>query len=113
MEKYCGVPKFKFGEADVEDIVGKVAGLAWTEVGGELLTIESSYVPGKGQVIKTGSLGDVMQESIQAALTVVDQGQRNLVFLVIFTKNLMFIFMFLMARLPRMAQVQGLACVQQ
>ena len=71
LEKYCGVPKFKFGEADVEDIVGKVAGLAWTEVGGELLTIESSYVPGKGQVIKTGSLGDVMQESIQAALTVV------------------------------------------
>jgi ATP-dependent Lon protease len=71
LEKYCGVPKFKFGEADVEDIVGKVAGLAWTQVGGELLTIESSYVPGKGQVIKTGSLGDVMQESIQAALTVV------------------------------------------
>ena len=71
LEKYCGVPKFKFGEADVEDIVGKVSGLAWTEVGGELLTIEASYVPGKGQVIKTGSLGDVMQESIQAALTVV------------------------------------------
>jgi ATP-dependent Lon protease len=71
LEKYCGVPKFKFGEADLEDIVGKVSGLAWTEVGGELLTIESSYVPGKGRVIKTGSLGDVMQESIQAALTVV------------------------------------------
>jgi len=71
LEKYCGVPKFKFGEADVEDIVGKVSGLAWTEVGGELLTIEASYVPGKGQVIKTGSLGEVMQESIQAALTVV------------------------------------------
>ena len=71
LEKYCGVPKFKFGEADIEDIVGKVSGLAWTEVGGELLTIESSYVPGKGRVIKTGSLGDVMQESIQAALTVV------------------------------------------
>jgi len=71
LEKYCGVPKFKFGQADIEDIVGKVSGLAWTEVGGELLTIESSYVPGKGQVIKTGSLGEVMQESIQAALTVV------------------------------------------
>jgi ATP-dependent Lon protease len=71
LEKYCGVQKFKFGQADIEDIVGKVSGLAWTEVGGELLTIESSYVPGKGQVIKTGSLGDVMQESIQAALTVV------------------------------------------
>ena len=78
LEKYCGVPKFKFGEADVEDIVGKVSGLAWTEVGGELLTIESSYVPGKGQVIKTGSLGDVMQESIQAALTVVRSRSKNL-----------------------------------
>ena len=55
----------------LENIVGKVSGLAWTEVGGELLTIETSYVPGKGRVIKTGSLGDVMQESIQAALTVV------------------------------------------
>jgi ATP-dependent Lon protease len=71
LEKYCGVPKFKFGQADIENIVGKVSGLAWTEVGGELLTIEASYVPGKGRVIKTGSLGDVMQESIQAALTVV------------------------------------------
>ena len=71
LEKYCGVPKFKYGQADIEDIVGKVSGLAWTEVGGELLTIETSYVPGKGRVIKTGSLGDVMQESIQAALTVV------------------------------------------
>ena len=78
LEKYCGVAKFKYGEADVEDIVGKVAGLAWTEVGGELLTIESSYVPGKGQVIKTGSLGDVMQESIQAALTVVRSRSENL-----------------------------------
>ena len=78
LEKYCGVPKFKFGEADVEDIVGKVSGLAWTEVGGELLTIESSYVPGKGQVIKTGSLGDVMQESIQAALTVVRSRSESL-----------------------------------
>ena len=77
LEKYCGVPKFKFGQADIEDIVGKVSGLAWTEVGGELLTIESSYVPGKGQVIKTGSLGDVMQESIQAALTVEGLDQKN------------------------------------
>ena len=71
LEKYSGVKKFKFGVADKSNIIGQVTGLAWTEVGGELLTIETSNVPGKGRVIKTGSLGDVMQESIQAALTVV------------------------------------------
>ena len=71
LEKYNGVRKFQFGTADKEDSIGKLAGLAWTEVGGELLTIEASKVPGKGRIIKTGSLGDVMQESIQAALTVV------------------------------------------
>ncbi|MDA8856766.1 endopeptidase La, partial [Gammaproteobacteria bacterium] len=71
LEKYSGVKKFKFGIAEKDNSVGQVTGLAWTEVGGELLTIESSYVDGKGRIIKTGSLGDVMQESIQAALTVV------------------------------------------
>ena len=71
LEKYSGVKKFKFGVADKSNVIGQVTGLAWTEVGGELLTIETSNVPGKGRVIKTGSLGDVMQESIQAALTVV------------------------------------------
>ena len=71
LEKYNGVRRFQFGTADKEDSIGKLAGLAWTEVGGELLTIEASKVPGKGRIIKTGSLGDVMQESIQAALTVV------------------------------------------
>ena len=71
LEMYNGVRKFQFGTADKEDSIGKLAGLAWTEVGGELLTIEASKVPGKGRIIKTGSLGDVMQESIQAALTVV------------------------------------------
>ena len=71
LEKYNGVRKFQFGTADKEDSIGKLAGLAWTEVGGELLTIEASKVLGKGRIIKTGSLGDVMQESIQAALTVV------------------------------------------
>ena len=71
LEKYSGVKKFKFGVADKSNVIGQVTGLAWTEVGGELLTIETSNVPGKGRVIKTGSLGDVMLESIQAALTVV------------------------------------------
>ena len=71
LEKYSGVKKFKYGVAEKDNAIGQVTGLAWTEVGGELLTIEASNIYGKGRVIKTGSLGDVMQESIQAALTVV------------------------------------------
>ena len=71
LEAYCGVRKFNYGRAEDENKVGQVTGLAWTQVGGELLTIEASAVKGKGAVVKTGSLGDVMQESIQAALTVV------------------------------------------
>ena len=71
LEKYSGVKKYKYGVAEKDNAIGQVTGLAWTEVGGELLTIEASHIDGKGRVIKTGSLGDVMQESIQAALTVV------------------------------------------
>ena len=71
LELYSGVRKHSFGQADVEDRIGHVNGLAWTSVGGDILTIESAVVPGKGRLVKTGSLGDVMQESIQAALTVV------------------------------------------
>ena len=71
LEKYSGIRKFKYGIAEKDNSIGQVTGLAWTEVGGELLTIEASHIDGKGRVIKTGSLGDVMQESIQAALTVV------------------------------------------
>lgn len=70
-EEYLGVPPFQYGIADEENRVGQVTGLAWTQVGGELLTIESVSVVGKGRNVKTGSLGDVMQESIQAAFTVV------------------------------------------
>lgn len=71
LEDMLGVRKYDFGRAEDQNQVGQVTGLAWTSVGGELLTIESSAVPGKGAIVKTGSLGDVMQESIQAALTVV------------------------------------------
>jgi ATP-dependent Lon protease len=67
LEKYAGVRKFRFGEAESEDMVGVTTGLAWTEVGGELLTIEAVTVPGKGRVTATGKLGDVMKESVQAA----------------------------------------------
>ena len=71
LDKYLGVRRFRYGKAEEADRVGQVTGLAWTEVGGELLTIESAVVAGKGKLIHTGQLGEVMQESIQAAMTVV------------------------------------------
>jgi ATP-dependent Lon protease len=71
LDKFLGVRRYDFGVAEKENQVGQVVGLAWTEVGGELLTIEAVSMPGKGQVIRTGTLGDVMKESIEAARTVV------------------------------------------
>jgi ATP-dependent Lon protease len=71
LEKYLGVQRFRYGTAEQANQVGQVTGLAWTEVGGELLTIEAVIVPGKGKLTITGKLGDVMQESIQAAMSVV------------------------------------------
>jgi ATP-dependent Lon protease len=78
LEHYCGVRKYSFGVAEEANQIGQVTGLAWTQVGGELLTIEAVAVAGKGRVVKTGSLGDVMQESIQAALTVVRSRSQRL-----------------------------------
>jgi ATP-dependent Lon protease len=71
LAKYLGVQRFRFGLAEEHDQVGQVTGLAWTEVGGELLTIEGTVMPGKGKLTITGQIGDVMQESVQAAMTVV------------------------------------------
>ena len=71
LDKYLGVRRFRYGKAEESNRVGQVTGLAWTEVGGELLTIESAVVAGKGKLTHTGQLGEVMQESIQAAMTVV------------------------------------------
>lgn len=78
LEDYLGVRKFSYGIAEEENQVGQVTGLAWTSVGGELLTIEAVSVAGKGRQVKTGSLGDVMQESIAAALTVVRSRSQHL-----------------------------------
>ncbi|PJI47663.1 MAG: endopeptidase La [Pseudomonas sp.] len=78
LENYLGVRKFRYGLAEQQDQIGQVTGLAWTQVGGELLTIESAMVPGKGALTKTGSLGDVMAESITAALTVVRSRSKSL-----------------------------------
>ncbi|EOX4929499.1 endopeptidase La [Vibrio alginolyticus] len=71
VKEYLGVQRFDYGKADESNRIGQVTGLAWTEVGGDLLTIETQSMPGKGKLTQTGSLGDVMQESIQAAMTVV------------------------------------------
>ncbi|MFJ4433717.1 endopeptidase La [Pseudomonas sp. NPDC089395] len=78
LEHLLGIRKFRYGLAEQQDQIGQVTGLAWTQVGGELLTIESVVIPGKGQLIKTGSLGDVMVESITAAQTVVRSRARSL-----------------------------------
>jgi ATP-dependent Lon protease len=78
LDKYLGVRRYTFGMAEKEPQVGQVTGLAWTEVGGELLTIEAAVMPGKGNTIRTGSLGDVMKESVEAARTVVRSRARRL-----------------------------------
>jgi ATP-dependent Lon protease len=78
LDKYLGVRRYSYGIAEKENQVGQVTGLAWTEVGGELLTIETAVLPGKGKTTTTGKLGEVMQESIQAALSVVRSRARSL-----------------------------------
>ncbi|SBT10198.1 DNA-binding ATP-dependent protease La [Candidatus Accumulibacter aalborgensis] len=78
LDKFLGVRRYNFGIAERENQVGQVTGLAWTEVGGELLTIESVVLPGKGKTITTGKLGEVMQESVQAALSVVRKRAQSL-----------------------------------
>ncbi|KZE27290.1 endopeptidase La [Crenobacter luteus] len=78
LEKYLGVRRFEYGVAESENRIGQVTGLAWTEVGGELLTVEAVSLPGKGGIIRTGQLGEVMQESIQAAMSVVRSRARLL-----------------------------------
>src|SRR5690606_171225 len=78
LEKFLGVRRYTYGQAEKNNQIGQVTGLAWTEVGGELLTIETVVMPGKGKTITTGKLGEVMQESVQAALSVVRNRSRKL-----------------------------------
>jgi ATP-dependent Lon protease len=78
LDQFLGVRKFNYGRAETQDQVGQVMGLAWTEVGGDLLTIEAAIMPGKGNITRTGSLGDVMKESVEAARTVVRSRSKRL-----------------------------------
>lgn len=77
LEKYAGIPRFRYGVSEIEDQIGATTGLAWTEVGGELLTIEAVLIPGKGKMTTTGKLGEVMQESVQAAASYVRSRARH------------------------------------
>jgi ATP-dependent Lon protease len=78
LNDFLGVRKYSYGRAEQQNQVGQVVGLAWTEVGGDLLTIEAAMMPGKGVITRTGSLGDVMKESVEAARTVVRSRSRRL-----------------------------------
>ena len=111
LSDYSGVEKFKYGQADEENRIGQVTGLAWTQVGGELLTIEVATVTGTGRPVKTGSLGDVMHESSVAATTVVRSRAQVLGIAEIFMRNTIITFMFL-RELRQMAPVQVLGCVR-
>ena len=112
LPKFLGMKKFRFGLAEEHNQIGEVTGLAWTSVGGDLLTIEASSYKGKGKLNYTGQLGDVMKESIQAAMSVTTFACRFLRNLqMISMKNLIYIFMFLMGLRPKMAPVLVLQCV--
>ncbi len=113
LETLLGVRKFTFGVADEANQVGEVTGLAWTSVGGELLTIEAASVSGKGRHVRTGSLGDVMQESIQAAMTVVRARSQGWVYPQNITTATTSTYTYQRGRLPKMVQARGWACAQR
>jgi ATP-dependent Lon protease len=108
LDKYLGVHRFDYGVAEQENRIGQVTGLAWTEVGGELLTIEAVSLPGKGNIVRTGQLGEVMQESITAAMSVVRSRSRTLGIKPDFHENMTCTFMCLKVQHQRMARVQAL-----
>lgn len=108
IEEFLGVRRYTYGVAEKEDQVGEVTGLAWTEVGGELLTIEAAVMPGKGQIIRTGSLGDVMKESVEAARSVVRSRARRLGIRDDVFEKKTFIFMPQKVQPLRTARVQAL-----
>lgn len=111
LKSFLGVQRFDYGKAEENNRIGQVNGLAWTEVGGDLLTVEAQSMSGKGKLLHTGSLGDVMQESIQAAMTVVRTALKNWVSTVTSMRSVIFTFTFLKVQHRKMAQVPVSQCV--
>ncbi len=111
LHDFLGVQRYDYGRADSENRVGQVTGLAWTEVGGDLLTIETACVPGKGKLTYTGLLGEVMQESIQAALTVVRSRADKLGINSDFYENVIFTFTFRKGRRRKTVRAPVSRCV--
>ena len=108
VEEFLGKPMFHYGQAELEDQVGVATGLAYTTVGGDTLQIEVSLSPGKGKLVLTGKLGDVMKESAQAAFSYVRSKAEELGLILTFMRKMIFIFMFLKARFQRMVHLQEL-----
>lgn len=113
LKEFLGVQRFDYGKAEESNRIGQVNGLAWTEVGGDLLTIETQSMPGKGKLTQTGSLGDVMQESIQAAMTVVRSRAENWASTLISMRKKISMSMSQKVRHLKMAQVRVSPCVQR
>lgn len=113
LKEFLGVQRFDYGKAEESNRIGQVNGLAWTEVGGDLLTIETQSMPGKGKLTQTGSLGDVMQESIQAAMTVVRSRAEKLGINLISMRKKISMSMSQKVRHLKMAQVRVSPCVQR
>ncbi len=105
--------RFRYGVVEEDNEIGQVTGLAWTEVGGELLRIEATLVPGKGIMTLTGHLGDVMKESIQAAMTVVRSRAAPWVSTPVSTRPSMRTYTFLKAQRPRMVRQPVLRCARR
>ena len=113
IEEFLGVKKFKYGEIESKPLVGVCTGLAWTEVGGELLQVESLIMPGKGKAYYTGKLGDVMKESVQAAQSFVHSNSNKYGIESSFLKKTIFMFMFQKVQLQKMDRLLVLQCLHQ
>lgn len=113
LSKYLGVIKYRYGEAEEQDHVGVTTGLAWTEVGGDILFIEAVDMPGKGKITQTGKLGDVMKESIETAYSVVRRIPRSWGLIRKFSRRPTFMFTFRKGRRRKTGRRRALPCIRR